>query len=107
MDTNEIGGIAVWIFELAHIQVPVHTLRLDDQVDAFITDMMHPTNKLCILIKRAGEVIGFPPDLLEADIIRSIESMAAKQDLSGCVLRGRVVSIAEDGVTVALGLDCK
>jgi hypothetical protein len=104
MDPDPIQGIAVWRFELAHIQVPLRTIQKGEEVHAVITDMAYPANKLCVSIRSNNGVIGFPPDFLETDIIAAIEEIAARQNMDGYVLRGRVASIEQGRPIVELGL---
>ena len=104
MDIGPINGIAVWRFELAHVQVPLETIERDPEVDAVITRMSFPANKACVLIRNKNGVIGFPPDFLETDMIIAIEELAAQQDLNGYVLRGRVASTDDGRPIVELGL---
>lgn len=104
MKVQPARGIAVWSFELAHLQVSAASLQEGESVRAVIAPMTYPPNKLCVAIRAGGEVIGFPPDFVEAGIISTVAQVVASQNLDGYVLRGQVALIKEGRIRIELGL---
>ena len=105
MTEEFVGGVAVWRFELDHIQVPVKSLQEAEKVTAVISKMTYPANRLCVVILANGEAIGFPPEFLEADIIRTVAQLAAAQDVRKYSLNGQIASVDGQCVTVELGFN--